>query len=122
MSRSRPLPNWIAYWLPVFFWCGVIFWLSHIPHLRIVQGFWDFWLRKAAHILEYMILARLLARAFTGTTHWPWRKIFAVSLACSFLYACTDEYHQTFVAGRVGSVRDVTFDSTGAWIALGLWP
>ncbi|UYJ41604.1 MAG: VanZ family protein [Lachnospiraceae bacterium] len=30
------------------------------------------------------------------------------------LYACTDEYHQLFVPGRSGQLRDVMIDAVGA--------
>jgi VanZ family protein len=68
------------------------------------------------------ILARLLARAFTGSTFWSWKRIFVCSLVVSFLYACSDEYHQAFVPGRHASMDDVTIDTIGAWIALGIRP
>ena len=73
-------------------------------------------------MVEYGILARLLARAFMGSAFWPWKKIFAWSLALSILYASTDEYHQLFAAGRRGAPLDVTIDGVGAWLALGLKP
>jgi VanZ family protein len=100
----------------------VIFFLSHIPHLRITKEWWDYPARKAAHMVEYGILALLLTRAFTGSTSWSRKKIFAVSLACSVLYAASDETHQLFVAGRHGSPIDVLIDTTGAALALGLKP
>jgi VanZ family protein len=111
-----------ALWGPVIAWCGVIFYLSHIPNLRITREWWDFPLRKAAHMVEYGILARLLARAFAGSTSWSRKKIFAVSLALAILYAASDEAHQLFVPGRHGTPRDVLIDSAGAWLALGIKP
>jgi VanZ family protein len=115
--------SFLRWWLPVFLWCGVIYTLSAIPHLRLFKAdLLDFVVRKTAHMVEYGVLARLLARAFTGSTLWSWKKIFAWSLALAILYACTDEYHQTFVAGRHGTPRDVGFDSVGAWVAMGLKP
>jgi len=115
--------KFLWFWLPVVIWCGVIFTLSSVPHLRLFKKDWlDFVTRKTAHVVEYGILARLLTRAFTGSSHWAWKRIFAWSLALAILYACTDEFHQTFVAGRHGTPRDVLFDSAGAWLALGLKP
>jgi len=35
----------------------------------------------------------------------------------SIVYALSDEYHQTFVFGREGALRDVGFDSLGMVIA-----
>ena len=45
---------------------------------------------------------------------------FAVKVPCvwpfviSVVFAATDEYHQTFVAGRAGRFSDVIIDSSGA--------
>ena len=108
--------------LPAVAWAAFIWHLSSIPHLRILQSWWDFPVRKLAHMVVFGILARLTARALTKNTFWSWKKIFAGSLVFVSLYACSDEYHQTFVAGRHGSFVDVLIDTTGAWCALGLVP
>jgi VanZ family protein len=113
--------RWLL-WLPVILWAGFIFFLSSIPHLRFVLAWWDYPLRKFGHVVVYGILARLIARALTGSTFWPWKKIFAWSLALTICYAVSDEVHQSFVPGRVASVHDVVLDSAGGWLALGLWP
>ena len=68
-------------------------------------------LRKCAHMTEYAMLALLLLRA-TGSYAWA----FAAAVA----YACTDEFHQTFVRGRHGSPVDVAIDALGALIGLTL--
>ena len=36
----------------------------------------------------------------------------------TFLYACTDEFHQLFVPGRAGRFTDVLIDTTGGIIML----
>ena len=108
----------VSLWLPVVLWCGVIFGLSNIPHLRFTTAWWDYPLRKLAHMVEYGILALLFARALKGSTTWSRRTIFALALSFSVLYAATDEYHQTFIAGRHGTPRDVIFDTVGATVAL----
>ena len=119
--RLSPLAL-LTLWGPVVIWAGFIFWLSGIPYLWITLAWYDFLLRKLAHVFVYAVLARLLARALIRSTYWSWEKIFWASLALSFLYACSDEFHQTFVPGRGGSVRDVTIDTAGAWLGLGLKP
>lgn len=54
-------------WGPVVAWAGVIFFFSSIPDLK--SGLeCDFFLRKAAHVMEYFILAFLLYRAFEGSS------------------------------------------------------
>jgi len=61
----------------------------------------------------------LLWRALDGVTPQPrlaWAWILAVA------YAATDEFHQSFTAGRHMSVQDVAIDATGAMIGLAaLW-
>jgi VanZ family protein len=121
--------KFIRLWLPVILWCSLIFWLSSIATIHenavrwgIRSNLLEHVLHKLAHLAEYGILARLWARAFTGSTFWTWKKIFFVSLLASTLYGVTDEIHQRFVIGRDGKVQDVLVDGTGAWIALGLMP
>jgi VanZ family protein len=98
-------------WLPVFAWAAVIFALSSIPSLSTHLGTWDYVLRKCAHMTEYAILGVLLARA-TGSR--PAAFVLAVA------YACSDEWHQTFVRGRHGTPVDVGIDAVGVLIGLTL--
>ena len=41
-----------------------------------------------------------------------------LALLIAALYACSDEWHQTFVPGREGTVRDVVIDGVGI---VGAW-
>ncbi len=76
----------------------------------------DFIVRKAAHMTEYFILFMLaynvLKYDFNG------RKKYVIALMVSFLYACSDEFHQLFIPGRAGMFKDVLIDITGAFLAL----
>jgi VanZ family protein len=112
----------VRFWLPVLVWAGLIFYFSSIPYLRITEAWYDIILRKLAHMFMFGMLARLLARALTGSTFWPWKKIFAWALVLSVLYACSDEYHQSFTPGRSATLIDILIDTSGAWLALGLKP
>ena len=78
--------------------------------------------RKVAHMTEYGILALLYWRGFRLSLNpaTPVSGIYLRSLAVVVLYAASDEYHQTFVPDRYGSVVDVLIDTTGAAIGLGL--
>jgi VanZ family protein len=78
-----------------------------------------FLVRKAAHFTEYAVLALLAARAFR-TSHrqrlkqlW-WLAAFAL-VAC---VALSDEYHQSFLPSRTGTIYDSLLDMTGAATAL----
>ena len=73
----------------------------------------DHIIRKSAHVIEYAIFATLAFRALRqDSKQFHSRYIWGPILLC-FLYASTDEYHQTFVASRGPSVFDVLFDTTG---------
>ena len=78
-----------------------------------------FLVRKAAHFSEYAVLALLAARAFR-TSHKPklkelwWLAAFAL-VAC---VALADEYHQSFLASRTGTIYDSLLDMTGGAAAL----
>ena len=134
-------------------WMAVIFWFSAAPAPessemsytvgiqigKVVVSDFDAWsiekqnafaekieypIRKTAHATEYAILGMLAL----GTAHvygicgkramryaWIWATI----------YAATDEFHQLFVPGRSGQIRDVMLDSAGAFagilILCGVW-
>ena len=75
--------------------------------------------RKLAHFTEYAILAYLAARAFrTSPRRALANRWFLVSLALVAGYALLDEYHQTFVPSRTGSIYDSFIDMTGGLVAL----
>lgn len=68
-----------------------------------------FFVRKSAHFIEYFLLGLFTARALNLTGKKLW---FSVLISC--LYACFDEYHQTFISGRSGQLSDVILDTIGA--------
>ncbi|MFR7493389.1 MAG: VanZ family protein [Adlercreutzia sp.] len=69
----------------------------------------------AAHFTEYLIFGVLLVVAARRT--WPalgWGKLALVAVALASLYAVTDEFHQSFVPGRVCDPADWLTDTLGA--------
>lgn len=71
--------------------------------------------RKGAHVTEYIVLylSLILAAYISRLRGYRW---IGLSMMITFLYACTDEFHQTFVPGRAGRFTDVMIDCTGALI------
>ncbi len=67
-------------------------------------------IRKAAHALEYTLLAFLLMGSLGG------RK--SVAALIGILYAAGDEFHQLFVPGRSGQFTDVMIDSVGVILGI----
>lgn len=132
------------HWLLVICWMGVIFYLSHQPAaasrslsegvlssilhmLPQEQGkeiaLLHSLLRKSAHFIAYFILAILLSQALFST---QMKRATAISRFCvvwfiCFLYAMSDEFHQTFIPGRSGEFRDVMIDSLGSLLGLLLY-
>jgi len=106
------------YWLPVIIWAGVIFTLSAIPNLK--SGLKeDYILRKIAHTLEFALFMFLLFRAMKSEGIYAGRAIL-YSFVIALFYAFSDEFHQLYVVGRQGSIKDVGIDAIGISIAAGL--
>lgn len=69
----------------------------------------------AAHFTEYLIFGVLLVLAARRT--WPmlgWGKLALVAVVFASLYAVTDEFHQSFVPGRMCDAADWLTDTLGA--------
>jgi VanZ family protein len=112
----------LLHWIFIIFWMGVIFYFSNQPSLKSgLPNNWDFIFRKMAHISEFAVLNFLLIRTFS---HYKisFKNILIISFSLSFLYAVLDEYHQNFVLGRHGSVKDILIDSLGILIVTIFYP
>ena len=89
---------------------AVIFFVSAQPNLNSGLGALDTVLRKLAHMVEFGLLWFLWWRAFGYADPRP-------AIAIALAYAVSDELHQSFVAGRVGSPVDVAIDAAGIGLA-----
>lgn len=70
--------------------------------------------RKLAHFTEYAILGATVALPlYVYGMRGFWLILVAGAICVGF--ACTDEYHQSFVAGRSPSRKDVMIDGAGAF-------
>ena len=83
---------------------------------------WHHLLRKSGHVIGYAVLSLLLFRAWraslpvAGSARWSvvWARI---ALLMTALVASLDEWHQTFLPSRTGTLSDVLLDSTAALAA-----
>lgn len=71
--------------------------------------------RKGAHMTEYFILTMSILRYLLSIEK---SNPYPLSGITAFLYACSDEFHQTFIPGRAGLFTDVLVDSVGIMAAL----
>lgn len=72
-------------------------------------------LRKVMHASVYFVLAFfiiLIINVFTKNKKFL--RSFIITVLLCFIFAMTDEYHQTLVNGRTGQFLDVLIDTTGA--------
>jgi VanZ family protein len=77
---------------------------------------WHFFIRKSGHVIGYGILSILLFRAFRATlptmTNVKWTLRWAtIAVLGTALVASLDEWHQTFIPTRTGTIRDVILDT-----------
>ena len=105
-------------WLPVLLWASLIFTLSHQPGLALPPLLvWD----KFLHVGAYFVLGLLLARPFGN------HRILIAFLGAA-LYGLSDEFHQSFIPGRMVESGDLLADAVGgllggwAYIRLKKWP
>lgn len=77
----------------------------------------EYYVRKAAHMTEYFLLAIAISfPLYVYRVRGVWLMLLAGIVCVGF--AGMDEYHQSFVANRGPSVRDVGIDSIGAFIGI----
>jgi VanZ family protein len=78
-------------------------------------------LRKLAHVVEYGVLAILVAgvvralfpASIRGVGRGLFWRIARVAVPCCLVVAAVDELHQSLVASRTGSLVDVVIDAVG---------
>jgi VanZ family protein len=106
--RNRALLQALA---PLAF-MGAIFYFSAQPSAGD-HAWWEIVVRKLGHVGGYALLTALWAWTLSGVIRRP----VLVAVCISLAYACTDEFHQTFVDGRSGTPLDVGVDAIGIALA-----
>lgn len=112
------LLHWLR-WVPLLVMMGTITFLSHLPgtSIHLPQGYNS---DKLAHIMAYCALG--LSYLYALPPRWwsgrRWLAGGSVVLFC-LLFGITDEFHQSFVPGRMVSGADVMADVAGSVLAWG---
>jgi VanZ family protein len=127
-------------WLPTFLWLVVIAiestdWLSshHTGDLLYPLFHWLFGmtpdqfepihaaLRKTGHVVGYGTLSVLAFRSFRASARYlqtPWSIAWARNaVLLTAAVASLDEWHQTFIPSRTGTIRDVLLDTAAGLAA-----
>ncbi|MBD2846219.1 VanZ family protein [Paenibacillus sp. IB182496] len=123
MNQTRHPAGRLPRWLPALLVMTVIFWLSSrtgdeldgvLPWMqRLLPWMQSFdW----GHFVAYFALALAFDYALGARADAPrWKAL--IVLLC-LLYGITDEYHQSFVAGRMPDPADLRNDTIGALAAV----
>ncbi len=85
----------------------IVNFISNLFHINDIELL-SFIIRKMAHFVEYFILGILLINCLIN-----YNKKLYLSYVIGILYASLDEFHQLFVSGRSGQVRDIIIDVVG---------
>lgn len=67
--------------------------------------------RKTAHFVIYLILGILVINLFI---EYDIKHLILISLLVCILYSVSDEFHQLFIDGRSGEIRDIIIDTIGS--------
>ena len=131
-------------WALVVIWMVLIFYLSHQPAtesnklstnitekiVEVVEKVipsnkfdirrFNHIIRKNAHFFAYLVLGILVSNGISAGSK-SGSKIVVIAILICVLYAISDEFHQLFVPGRGGQVRDVIIDSAGSIVGILLY-
>ncbi len=101
----------IIRFIPAIIWMGVIFYFSSQSTSSVpVSRDFQFLFFKSLHLIEYGILGILLYYALSNLP---------ITLIIAYIYALSDEIHQSFIPGRGSKFTDTLFDLVG--IILGIF-
>jgi len=107
--------------VPMLLCMGTIFFLSHRPgstiELPIFPG-----ADKLVHMLVYGLLSATVIFSFPPESRRRrTRLVLTAAVLVPLLFGLSDEYHQSFVAGRSTEVLDLVADGAGGLIVGLLW-
>ena len=109
--------RWLA-WLPAIAVMAIIFVLSSQSGLRVSDdAAVDRPFRVTGHLLAFGTLAACVLLGLAWDRR-PRPRDAAIALGVTFIFALSDEWHQSFVPERMGRMDDVVTDMIGAAVGL----
>ena len=73
--------------------------------------------RKVGHAIEYFVLGLLMINLFIKLPiHF--KKAILYSIILTMFYAASDEFHQLFISGRSGELKDILLDSMSGTLGI----
>ncbi|MBI2082970.1 MAG: VanZ family protein [Deltaproteobacteria bacterium] len=97
-------------WIPLLLYASFLFYLSHQPSIEPPEFFgWLFLSDKLLHVGAYTPFGLLLARAVK-------RHKLLIAFLGATLYGLSDEFHQSFIPGRMVEIGDLVADAVGGFV------
>ena len=124
--------SWVLRWGPMVLIMAVIFVFSSFPQAALPQpesNLFNILVKKSAHFFIFGALAAsVLWGRFALRDRLALRDRFALrdiggrdmvlAVVVAALYGISDEFHQTFVPGRMATLLDILIDVAGALVAV----
>jgi len=108
------MSKFLKYWGPPLLWMVLIFFFSSRERVSVSDEYTlNFVFFKSLHVLEYAGLYFLLFRATLQENPENKKKARLLALLIAFIYAVSDEVHQSLVPTREGRLLDVGIDTIG---------
>jgi VanZ family protein len=115
ISSDTRTKIFVLYWLPVIFYCLVIFIQSSYPATESLPSLPH--IDKAAHAGAYALLGFLFFRAFQTTRIRKGAVLLVIlSALASSVYGISDEIHQYFVPSRTADILDMAANTAGSFM------
>ncbi len=116
IARTLALPIWLLD-APLAAYMALIWYLSSQPHWPVPE-LWD-WQDKLMHAGAFGVLAALTWLWAARRTRLTGLGLALFAWAWAAAYGCVDEWHQSFVPGRVADPWDALADAVGAAMMAG---
>ncbi len=114
---NNPAVRALWNWGPAVIWMAATFVVSHQSRVEIPFGAPDY----IGHGVSYAVLGALLMRALAGGTLQGMRTgLILPAVLIAAVYGVSDEFHQSFIPGRMASVSDIAADTIGAVVGAGI--
>jgi VanZ family protein len=81
------------------------------------ESVWTHYIRKSAHFVMYFVLGAIVMLNIKLNARLSTKLAILAWFFC-FMYAISDEFHQLYVVGRSGQLKDVAIDSLAAAISI----
>ncbi len=109
------ISSFLRWWGPLLAYMLLVFLVSSASRPALLQYAPDYtW-----HFVGYFVMGLLAIRALArGLAHLAGGKAARFGVMLALFYASSDEWHQSFVPGRVASLQDIAVDALGIASAL----